>query len=91
MILFKANRESMGGAGGYLRTGTQIQKWGDCLCSPEVLFTFTPQYNHPQNSKAQVILPTSHTVEAALNVTISQVSEEIPLYCDYYLFVKLNL
>lgn len=38
------------------------------------------QYHHPQDCKAQVILPTSHTVEAALEITLSQVSEEIPLY-----------
>lgn len=59
---------------------TQLQKWGCCLCSPAVLVTFIPQSNHPQNYKAQVILPTSHTIDAAFDTTISQVSEENSLY-----------
>lgn len=58
----------------------QIQKWGHCLCFPAVLFTFSLQHNAPQNCKAQAILPTVSTIEAALEITISQVSEKSSLY-----------
>lgn len=76
---------------------TQIQKCRVYLYLPSVLFTFTPSCNHLQNWKAQVILRTSYTVEAALTITISQVSEEILLFIIIiiviinYFFMELNL